>query len=188
MDIDLSGKNIGFLMANGFTEDHYTHPMAALRKAGANVYVIGHESGTVMAWHDNAWGHSFMVDVAAIEANPEAFDLVLVPGGIEHIKVLVSDEHCRTLVKELAQHNAVLGAMGTGSALLAAAGILGGRSVVADEAVKEELEKAGANVAEDAMAIDGRIATLADDEQLDAFVTAVAELAAGGGEEQKNAA
>lgn len=188
MDIDLNGKNIGFLMANGFTEDHYTQPMATLRKAGANVYIIGHEGGTVMAWHDSAWGHSFMVDVQAIEANPEAFDLIVIPGGIEHIKVIRNNEHCVSLVKDVAQTGGAMAALGTGVVMLAAAGVAAGRTVAAEEAIREELVAAGATIADTPKSIEGRIATLGDDEALHAFVGDMAELAAGRGEPQKDAA
>ncbi len=188
MDIDLTGKNIGFVMANGFTEDHYTQPMAALRKAGANVYVIGHEGGTVMAWHDAAWGHSFMVDVQAIEANPEAFDLVVVPGGVEHVKVIRNNEHCVAFVKDVVQAGGAMAALGTGVALLAVAGVAAGRTVAAEESVRDELVKAGATIAEGPKAMDGRLATLADDEHLQDFLQDIAALADGRAEEQKNAA
>jgi deglycase len=59
-----------------------TGPRKALDLAGADTKVVSPKNEQVRAWTFTEWSDRFPVDVPLAQANPEAFDALLVRGGV----------------------------------------------------------------------------------------------------------
>jgi protease I len=106
-------------------------------------------------------GHNFILNATFDEIRPEDYDALLIPGGR-------APEYLRTYprVLELARHfasaNKVIGAICHGTQVLAAAGVLGGRSCSCYPPLSFDLLLAGARFVDiplDAAHTDGNLVT-----------------------------
>ena len=186
----LSGKKVAIIVANGFQETHMTETQKALTSAGAASMVISSEVGVVNGWHEGSWGHNFFVDSGLNKVLPSQYDALLIPGGERSLLALSGNAHAKRIIKGMVDSDKIVGALGRGPALVAAAEAAAGRTMTGNEVVKEQVEQAGAVWSSDDVAVDGCIISSAGTEALpefiDAFLTAV-----GGGsadEEQSEAA
>ena len=79
---DVKGKKVAILTENGFEEVELTSPMNALEQAGATVHIISPQKGKVKAWDHDHWSIELPVDKDLSGANPEEYDMLLLPGGV----------------------------------------------------------------------------------------------------------
>ena len=87
----LNGLKVAILVTDGFEQVEMTEPRNALDAAGADTRLVSPKEGEVKAWDFTDWGGMFPVDVLLEEARPEAFDALLLPGGV------INPEALRTL-------------------------------------------------------------------------------------------
>lgn len=78
----LSGKRVAILVADGFEQVEMTEPRKALREAGAEVELVSPAEGKVKAWKETDWGDEFEVDTRLADARPDAYDALVLPGGV----------------------------------------------------------------------------------------------------------
>lgn len=173
MDQPLAGKTIAILVANGFEETEMTEPQRALLKAGATLRTISPEQGLVNGWHGKAWGHYFPVDKQVGDVLASDFDMLLLPGGERSVAKLQQSPHTRRIVGHFLDAGKPLAAIDQGVSLLAIPGKLKGRQVSADEALKAELEAAGATLVEEPVSEVNTMVTARSLDDLPAFVEQV---------------
>lgn len=173
MDQILAGKTVAILVANGFEETEMTEPQRALLKTGAMLRIVSPEQGLVNGWHGTSWGHYFPVDKPVGEVLASDFDMLLLPGGDRSIAKLQQSAHTKRIVTHFLDAGKPIAAIGGGTALIAVAGKLKGRSVSAPEALRAELEAAGAVFSEEPVevAANGLVTSRGTDD-LTAFVEA----------------
>ena len=82
MPRDIKEKKVAILTESGFEEVELTSPMNALEQAGATVHIISPEKDKVKAWDHDHWSIELPVDKHISEANPEDYDMLLLPGGV----------------------------------------------------------------------------------------------------------
>src|SRR5690606_3913334 len=78
----LSNKKIAVLSETGFEESELTSPKSALEEAGATVYIISPQKGTIRSWDKDNWGIEIKVDKNVSEASHNDYDGLLLPGGV----------------------------------------------------------------------------------------------------------
>lgn len=78
----LNGLTVAILVTDGFEQAEMTDPRKALDEAGAETRLVSPKDGQVKAWNFTDWGETFPVDVLLESARPEAFDALLLPGGV----------------------------------------------------------------------------------------------------------
>ncbi|WP_374544933.1 DJ-1/PfpI family protein [Rhodoblastus sp.] len=167
----MSAKNI-LMIVGDFGEDYEIMvPFQALAAVGHRVHAVCPDkvAGDVIATaiHDfegdqtytEKRGHNFALNASFAEIRPENYDVLVIPGGRapEYLRL-------NPAVIELVRHfftaNKPVAAICHGAQLLAAAGVLKGRTCSAYPACKPEVELAGgtyADIAVDAAVTDGNL-------------------------------
>jgi protease I len=155
----LDGKTIAVMVASGFEQVELIVARQALEEEGAKVVVVSPKKEEVRGWRNVGWGDSFPVDVAVLDAKPQDFDAIMIPGGLISADTLRSDHHAVRLVREAHDARIPVAALGHAPWVLAEAGVLKGRKVTSINAIKTDLINAGASWLDDAVVIDRCVVT-----------------------------
>lgn len=148
---------VAVLVAEGFEDSEFRVPVERLRSAGHHVVVVGAVAGESVR---GKRGYVVEVAVAASDLDPAALDAVLVPGGHAPDRLRLEPDAV-DLVREVGRDGRLVAAICHGPWLLAAAGLVVGRTVTSWPSIRPDLEHAGAtwvdrNVVEDANLVTSR--------------------------------
>jgi protease I len=150
----MSAKDI-LMLVGDYVEDYEVMvPFQALQMVGHNVHAVcaGKEAGETVrtAVHDfegdqtysEKPGHNFALNATFAEVNAEEYDALVIPGGRapEYIRL---NEDVLDIVRHFAEENKPIAAICHGPQVLAAAGVLEGRSCTAYPAVGPDVKRAG---------------------------------------------
>ncbi len=156
------------MIVGDFAEDYETMvPFQALQMVGLTVHAVcpGKKTGDSIATaiHDfeghqtysEKPGHRFSLNADFDAASADEYDGLVIPGGRapEYLRL---DQRVLTLIRAFASAGKPIAAICHGAQLLAAAGVISGRTVSAYPACAPEVTLAGACYAE--IAIDGAVA------------------------------
>ncbi|GAB3463003.1 DJ-1/PfpI family protein [Azotobacter salinestris] len=169
----MSAKKI-LMLVGDYAEDYETMvPFQALLMVGHRVHAVcpGKSAGQSVrtAIHDfegdqtysEKPGHNFALNFDFEQVRAEDYDALLIPGGRapEYLRL---DERVLELVRAFASANKPIAAVCHGAQLLAAAGVLDGRSCSAYPACAPEVRLAGGEYADiplDQAHVDGNLVT-----------------------------
>jgi protease I len=169
----MAGKKI-LMLAGDFVEDYEVMvPFQALQMVGHTVHAVccGKKTGDTVrtAVHDfegdqtysEKPGHNFTLNANFDEINPQDYDALLIPGGRAPEYLRLNQD-----VLEIVRHFSIamkpVAAICHGAQLLAAAGVLKGRSCSAYPAVGPEITLAGGTYVDipvDKAHVDGNLVT-----------------------------
>src|SRR5690242_15141898 len=79
---DIQGLKVAILVDNGFEEVEMVEPRKALNAAGARTTIISPAGDHVRSWNMTEWSKSYPVDLPLDQAKADAFDALLLPGGV----------------------------------------------------------------------------------------------------------
>jgi protease I len=142
------------------------YPYQRLREAGYDVDIAAPNVKTLQfVVHDfvdgfdtytEKPGHTLAADIAFRDVDPAAYLALVIPGGRapEHIR---TDEDARRIVRYFFGTNAPVAALCHGPLLLAAAGVLQGRTSSAYPALQIDVELAGGTFVNGAAVVDGNL-------------------------------
>ena len=82
MAAELNGKQVAVLATDGVEQVELTEPVKALKAAGATVHVVSPKSGTIQGWNHFDKADMHPVDQALDQADPAAYEALLLPGGV----------------------------------------------------------------------------------------------------------
>jgi protease I len=172
-DTDMPGKRI-LLIAGDFVEDYEVMvPFQALQMVGHTVHAVcpGKAAGDTVktAIHDfegdqtytEKPGHRFTLNATFADVRPADYDALVLPGGRAPEYLRLNDQ-VLALVRHFAEAKKPIAAICHAAQLLAAAGVLTGRSCSAYPAVAPEVRAAGGQyveIAMDAAHVDGNLVT-----------------------------
>ena len=77
----LSGKKIAIMATHGFEEIELTAPLDELREYGATVHLIS-DAPTIRSFKNKTWGNEFKTDKLLDAVQLEAYDMLILPGGV----------------------------------------------------------------------------------------------------------
>lgn len=169
MPKDVKGKKVAILTENGFEEVELTSPMNALEEAGAEVHVISPQSGKVKAWDHDHWSIEVEVDKQLSEANPEDYDMLLLPGGVLNPDQLRTNEEAVSFARHFIETGKPLAAICHGPQLLIETGMISNRKMTSYKAIKTDLINAGALWEDNEVVVDNGLVTSRSPEDLEAF-------------------
>lgn len=169
----MPGKRI-LLIAGDFVEDYEVMvPFQALQMVGHTVHAVcpGKAAGDTVktAIHDfegdqtytEKPGHRFTLNATFADVRPADYDALVLPGGRAPEYLRLNDQ-VLALVRHFAEAKKPIAAICHAAQLLAAAGVLTGRSCSAYPAVAPEVRAAGGQyveIAMDAAHVDGNLVT-----------------------------
>jgi len=166
---DVKGKKAAILTEQGFEEVELTSPMNALEAAGVEVHIISTQSGKVKAWDHDHWSIEIPVDKTVSEANPEDYDLLVLPGGVMNPDKLRTNKEAVAFAQYFLEQAKPLAAICHGPQLLIETGMLNGRNMTSYPSVKTDLVNAGVTWEDKEVVVDNGLVTSRSPEDLEAF-------------------
>jgi 4-methyl-5(b-hydroxyethyl)-thiazole monophosphate biosynthesis len=142
------------LLSHGFEEIETVAPIDLLRRAGAKV-TVGSLTGDKLV--TGRCQITMLADVVLRGVNPQAYDLLLIPGG-PGVKALRADGRPARWAREFVQAGKLVAAICAAPLVLADAGLLTGKRFTAHFSTENELPEAQRNepVVEDGLLITSR--------------------------------
>ncbi len=150
----MAAKRILFLVGD-FVEDyeimvpfqmlvmvgHHCHAVCPGKKAGETVATAIHDFEGHQTYSEKP-GHRFRLNADFSSVDPATYDALVIPGGRapEYLRL---DEKVLDVVRHFSQANKPIAAICHGPQILAAAGVLSGKSCSAYPAVSPEIKLAG---------------------------------------------
>lgn len=166
---DVNGKKVAILTENGFEEVELTSPMNALEAAGVEVHVISPQKDKVKAWNSENWGIEVPVDKLLDEANPEDYDMLLLPGGVMNPDTLRTNKKAVQFAQHFLEQGKPLAAICHGPQTLIETGMLDGRTMTSYPSLQTDLKNAGVNWVDEEVVVDNGLVTSRKPDDLEAF-------------------
>jgi protease I len=166
---DIKDKKVAILTEHGFEEVELTSPMNALEQAGATVHIISPQKDKVKAWNHDHWSIELPVDKNLSEANPEDYDMLLLPGGVLNPDKLRLNKEAVTFAQHFLEQAKPLAAICHGPQILIETGMLDGRTMTSYWSVKTDLINAGVNWVDKEVVVDNGLVTSRSPADLEAF-------------------
>lgn len=169
MSDQLKGKRVAVLVTDGFEQEELTAPKKALEEAGAVAHIVAPSRGTVRAWKSTDWGDTFPVDVPLAEARPDAYDALVLPGGVMNPDRLRRNPKVLEFVRAFFASGKPTGAICHGPWTLIDAGVAKGRKLTSYHSLQTDLKNAGADWVDEEVVTDRGLVTSRKPDDLPAF-------------------
>lgn len=166
---NIKDKKVAILTENGFEEVELTSPMNALEQAGVTVHVISSQKNKVKAWNHDHWSIEVTVDKNLSDANPEDYDMLVLPGGVLNPDKLRRSKEAVLFAQHFLEQAKPLAAICHGPQTLIETGMLDGRTMTSYSSIKTDLVNAGVNWVDKEVVVDNGLVTSRSPEDLDAF-------------------
>jgi protease I len=172
----LVGIKVAILIATGFEQSEMEGPKKALEDAGAIVLIVSPVEGKVQGWDWIALKpkDDFVVDVQLNNANPDDYDALLLPGGLNSPDDLRLDDTAVAFVKGF--ENKPIAAICHGPWILINAGLVQNKTLTSWPSIKIDLINAGATWVDKEVVRDGYLITSRMPDDVPAFTKAMIDL------------
>lgn len=165
----LQGKKVAILVENGFEQEELTRPQQALEEAGAQTQIVSPAGRKVKAWDHTDWGREMNVDVPLDEARVEAFDALLLPGGVMNPDKLRRNPDAQEFVRDFFLAGKPVAAICHAPWTLIDAGVVEGRKLTSYETLQMDLKNAGAEWVDQEVVVDQGLVTSRKPDDIPAF-------------------
>jgi protease I len=165
----LKDKTVAILATDGFEESELLEPRRALLDAGATVKVISLKTGSIKGWKHTDWGQSVDVDLTVADAQPDAFDALVLPGGVMNPDKLRTDENAVAFVRQIGESGKPIAAICHGPWTLVNADLVHGRTLTSWPSLQADLVNAGATWVDQEVVVDQGLVTSRKPDDLPAF-------------------
>lgn len=166
---DITGKRVAVLVDNGFEQTELEQPMEALRKAGAEAVIVSPQEQKVKGWQHTDWGDEFDVDVNLAEADADAFDALVLPGGQMNPDNLRVNDRAVAFARAFFDAGKPVAAICHGPWLLIEADVVRGRRMTSWPSLRTDLRNAGAEWLDEAVVVDSGLVTSRKPDDLPQF-------------------
>jgi protease I len=175
---ELRERTIAILAADGVEQVELEQPRQAVEDAGARTVLLSIDEGEIQAMNsDINPADTFPVDGEVADASVEDFDGLILPGGTCNPDKLRMDEDAVRFVREFVESGKPVGVICHGPWTLAEADVLDGRRITSWPSIRTDLRRAGAEVVDEEVVVDGNLISSRSPDDLPAFCeTVVSEL------------
>jgi protease I len=171
----LKGKRVAALVANGFEQVELTEPQGALEAAGATVDIVSPEKDTVRGWNHKEWGDTFKVDRALDSARADAYEALLLPGGVMNPDQLRMNAKAVEFVRQFFDTGKPIAVICHGPWTLIDAGVVRGFKMTSYPSIKTDLKNAGAAWVDEEVVVDRGIVSSRRPSDMPAFTRKMIE-------------
>jgi protease I len=171
----LTGKTIAFLATDGVEEIEYAQPRAAVEAAGARAELVSTQQGSIQAVKHMDKSGTFPVDREVSGADPNAYDGLVLPGGVANPDFLRTDPAAVRFVRAFFDAHKPVGAICHGPWMLVEADVVKGRTVTSWPSLRTDLENAGATWVDEQVHTDNGLVTSRKPDDLPAFCDKIVE-------------
>ena len=177
---DLTGRTIAFLVApEGIEQVELTDPWEAVESAGGTPRLLSTTGGTVQAFNHLDKADTFDVDAIVADADPEAYDGLVLPGGVANPDTLRLDDEAVAFVRSFVEGGHPVAAICHAPWTLIEARVVDGKRMTSWPSLQTDLRNAGAEWVDEEVVVDGAMVTSRKPDDLPAFNQAMVELFAG---------
>jgi protease I len=148
-------KNALFMIDDGYQEIEFWYPYIRLKEEGFNVISAGLSKKT----YHGIYGYPATVDMKIGDCSPESFDIVIITGGKNNIKRLEQNQYIIEFLKKLYNMGKYIAAVYYGILIIAYSGIVYGKSIAANNILKDELSSYGVIYLDSPVVVDDKIIT-----------------------------
>ena len=165
----LDGKRIAVLATDGFEQVELERPLEALRQAGAQAEVVAPDGGEIQGFNHHDKGSKVPVDRPLAEADAEAYDGLVLPGGVINPDQLRLKPEAIDFVRSFVQAQKPIAAICHGPWTLIDAGGVQGRRMTSWQSLRTDLTNAGAQWVDEEVVVDRGLVTSRKPQDLDTF-------------------
>lgn len=151
----LGGLCVAILAVNGFEQVEMTGPRKALEELGVMTRLISINPGQIQGMHHDTPGDMFDVDLTFDKAEADAFDAVLLPGGVKNADTIRSSRHAQQFVQAIDKEGKPLAVICHGPWLLISAGLVKGRTLTSWPSLEADIRNAGGHWVDEPVVLDG---------------------------------
>jgi len=169
----LKGRRIAVLAADGFEKVELTIPVNALRLAGAKIDIISLRHGAIRGVNLHEPASRVRVNKTVDEANPSAYDGLLIPGGFINPDMLRQSAQAREFVRSFDRARKPIASLCHGPWVLASAGLLQGKVLTSWPGIRDDMVNAGATWLDEPVVEDDILVTSRGPQDLVPFVRAI---------------
>lgn len=175
----IDNARILIIATDGFEQSELFRPREKLKDLGAEVRIASPGKAPIRGMKHDEKGETITPDMTLAEADPDAFDALLIPGGVANPDTLRQDDRAIEIVRAFASAGKPVAAICHGPWLLVEADLVDGRTVTGWPSVRTDLANAGGNVVDEPVACDGNIITSRMPDDIDAFTAALIDMVEG---------
>ena len=163
----LDGIRVAALATDGVEQVELTEPVKAARDAGARVDVIGLSEQKIQGFHHLTMADTFAVDGVIGEVDAEAYDGLILPGGVANPDKLRLSKESIAFIRDFADKP--IAAICHGPWTLIDAGIARGKHMTSWPSLQQDLRNAGAEWTDEPLVVDGQLITSRKPDDIPAF-------------------
>ncbi|WP_417720256.1 type 1 glutamine amidotransferase domain-containing protein [Salipiger sp.] len=163
------------ITTHGFEQSELEFPRDQLRAKGAEVHVATLDGKAVKGWEGSDWGREAEADLRIADADPAAYDALVIPGGQINPDLLRVEEDVLSLVRKFHDSGKVIAAVCHAPWVLVEAGIVKGRDMTSYGSIRTDVINAGGNWTDVEVVADNGIVTSRNPGDLKAFVAKIVE-------------
>lgn len=171
---DLSSKKVAIVVDNYFEQVEFTEPKKALEDAGVTVDVVSSHQDLQGLNHVDKGG-TFTRDVALDEADQDAYDALVLPGGAINADQLRMNETAKAWVQKYMQEGKLVAAICHAPWLLVSADCVDGKRLTSFETIQDDIRNAGGNWVNEECVVDDNLITSRKPDDIPAFNDAILE-------------
>ena len=177
----LSGKTVAFLVApEGIEQIELTEPWQAVEEADGTPRLVSTKAGRVQAFHHLDKGDMFEVDDVVGEADPAAYDALVLPGGVANPDALRMDKQVVDFVRAFFDSGRPVAAICHAPWTLVEADVVRDRTLTSWPSVQTDIRNAGGNWVNEEVVVDQGLVTSRKPDDLPAFNAKLVEEVAEG--------
>jgi protease I len=177
----LEGRRIAVLATDGVEQIELAAPAKALREAGAEVKIVSPQSGAIQGMDHDEKADVIPVDIELKDARPEAFDALLLPGGVANPDKLRAILEAVKFVGAFVAADKPIAAICHGPWTLINAGGVKGKRMTSWPSLQQDLINAGALWSDEPVVTDRQLLTSRKPDDIPKFNAAMIALFAAPG-------
>jgi protease I len=160
-------KKVAFLLENEFEDSEMRNPYEEMVKDGHDPVIISLSKEQELKGKQGTV--SYKSHLAAKDANPSDYAAIIIPGGNSPSR-LMNDPDVQSFVQKADQAGITISAICHGPQVLAAAGVLKGRTVTGYAGIAEQIRQAGGTFVDQEVAVDRNLITSRTPDDEPAFI------------------
>src|SRR5918994_3921783 len=168
---ELQGRRVAILLAPVGTEQaEFTEPKKAVEDAGAEVDVVGLQTGEAQTMNSDVNpGETFVVEKAFSEVSPGDYDALIVPGGTVGADTLRGNEEAVAFVRGFFEQEKPVGVICHGPWTLVEADVVRDRTLTSYPSLQTDIRNAGGEWVDEEVVTDQGLVTSRNPGDLPAF-------------------
>lgn len=169
----LHGRRVAFLATDGVERVELVEPWKAVQDAGGRPELISPRPDRITSFDRLDPGETFPVDVEVAGADPDAYDALVLPGGVANPDQLRTDSDAVAFVRAFVDGGRPVAAICHAPWLLVEADAVEGRTLTSYPSLATDLRNAGATWVDETVHVEGGLITSRNPDDLPAFCEAL---------------